>query len=150
MFYPNLEFEFEFKNTMPRAWLMASVTLIYVTWYIRREIVIGKGTDDDPYKIYIKDMNHYDLHVNKIQNDNEWNSRLSEARVWCMLPMISQSVTKEACAALWRIFCDVYYPKEIEDEYNAWIQSYAPELHEYCMDMKRKENNRTVKEVHSA
>lgn len=88
---------------------------------------------------YVSTMNY--------SHDPEWQARIIQSRFFDLIGVLSSVATEAAGHLVWRIFCDLYYPREVEDRYNEWIREAAPALHDKMIETLRLRNQAIVKQV---
>jgi hypothetical protein len=160
VFEQKIEFEYCFKNSNSsglKAWLVAEFNngfpndQVMITWVIRNEIRLGKGTGKDPYYKAVVAVADHNLHLGS--GNREWVNRLVTTKALELLPLIVAAANRTGIGAagsmLWNIFCGLYYPHEGVDHFNSWIVHNAPELHEICLREAHMRNMQVVSEIHA-
>jgi len=88
------------------------------------------------------------VQIEHTQNySEEFRLRLLKSNAWSICRVIMQSTTDASADLLTQIFKELYYPEEKEDEYNAWVKEFAPNLHELMIKNLRQQNLQMVSEI---
>lgn len=145
MFKPSCQYS-HMIDSWPRRYLDVFVCKEYIKFTAKEERFI-QDENHVHYSIMAELDSRLVSFLHYPRQDNEWMRRWIQSDIASLGPLLCQTVSEEAGGILWRIFHSLYYPRYVEDEFNAWIKKSLPEFHDKTLEWIMIRNNHAVQEI---